>query len=554
LLKDQTLPLESVLWTAVSGMGALAVLALWEIGYGSLDSSLAVHSTPMLAAYVLFAALCAFGALRALALTNELRQVPFRPGRYLFPSGLIEVRGSKLGVLPIGELAALQGPDAANRVQLVFGDGRSCSFAVAGADAMASLKAAVQEAKAAIKAIEASGDRQALLSFDPLEDPGYASPFSPKTPIAKTTPLWAKYALLCAALGGIVLGPALFYVRNGKSDGRMLRAADRLRTAAAYQSYLGRGGKDPEVGAVLLPRAELAEAMKEHRVDAIRAFAKTHQNSRIQTEISAAMRVALLAELEKVKGAATVTVLQQFKERHPEHPLIAQEMAQAVHAVYVSALDKYRRMCPERNKGVVAFMERLLSFCERKGPRVEVRFHRKGSQSIEKADAQVKKSPFYVGPPSLPSRYFDDVHVNGWEAEVGKAVVARFAEAFPKDVLQLEVAAAIAEADPLPAVTVPTMFIEYALQMSTASYISAKPRGVYVGLGLTAEPSFRIPDDPKMLPFKIAAWRPPDLNPMKMEPPFEQNVYEAMGLVAYSKFSKDYLNLFFEPQETKPAP
>jgi hypothetical protein len=554
MLRQQSLPLESLLWTGVSGMGALAVLALWELGYGSLDSSLAVHTMPMMAAYALFVGVSAFGALRALALANEVRRLPLRPGQYLFSSGMIEVRGSKLNVLPIQELSAIEGPDAQNRVRLVFSGGRVCSFPVTGAEAAAGLKAAVQQAKVAVKAAEASDDRGALLPFDPLQDPGFASPFSPKTPMAKATPIWAKYALVWTALVGLSLGPVLFYVRNGFSDSHMLRAAARLRTAASYRSYLARGGKDANVGQVLLPRAELADAAKQRSVEAIRKFVKEHPNSQIRSEVSAAMRAALLIELDKTKAEGTVTELQRFKDAHPEHNLVAQELGQAVHAVYQVALDKYRRLSSDRDKAIVPFFERLLAFCERQGPRVDLRFHRKASQSIEKADGYVKKSPFYVGPPSLPSRYFDETRIRGWEAEVSKALIERFNDVFPKDVLFLESAAPVGETDPLPNVTIPTMFVEYSLEMSGASYLSMKPRGVYVGLGLTAEPTFRIPDDPKPLRYKFSAWRPPDLNPMKLEPPFEQNVYEAMGLAAYSQFAKGYLNFFFKPTDAKAAP
>jgi hypothetical protein len=553
MLKQQTLPLESLLWTAVSGVGALAALALWELGYGSLDSSLAVHSTPMLAPYVLFVGVCAFGALRAATLAYELRQLPFRPGQHLFPSGMVEITGSKISVLPIEGLSAIEGPDAQNRVRLVFAAGRAFTFPVKDAQAVAGLKAAVQEAKAAVKAAEASGDRAALIPFDPLADPGFASPFSPKTPVVKRAPLWSKYALLWAGLAGLVLGPLLFHVRNTYSDGRMLRAAERLRTTAAYKSYLVRGGTDANVGRVLLPRAELADATMQRSIEAIRAFAKEHPNSKIQAEVSAAMRAALLVELDKTKTAGTVTALQQFKDRYPEHSLIAPEIAQAMHVVYADALDKYRRVSSDRDKGIIPFFERLLAFCERKGPRVEVRFHRKASQSTERADSLVKKNPYYTGPSALPSRYFDETHIRGWEAEISKALIERFADVFPKDVLYLEQADPIGESETLPNVTVPTVFVEYALEMSAAAYLSYKPRGVYVGLGLTAEPAFRLPDDAKPLRYKFSAWRPPDLNPKKLEPPYEQNVYEAMGLAAYTQLSKGYLGFFFKPAEAKPA-
>ncbi len=302
---------------------------------------------------------------------------------------------------------------------------------------------------------------------------------------------------------------------------------------------------------ILLPRAELALATKDGTVEAIEQFIVSHQSLRIQGEVSAALRQAMLAELETVKKVGTVTALAEFGKRHSNN-LIDAELRQAVHGVYQASMTRYKKESGLRDANVLAFVERLLAFAEKGGPRVEIRFRRKPTKSVENADNQIKKSPFFMGTASLPSQYFDDVHARPRTTSAAKTIAGRFAQAFPADIMALELGPAVLEAEgSAQPIRVPTMFIEHSVEMSGASYLSSNPRGVFVGLGMLFEVTFRIPDDAKPQKWRLSAWRPPDTTVPKGEGPFEGAVYEAMASEGFSQFAQRYLATFFARTEPK---
>jgi hypothetical protein len=317
---------------------------------------------------------------------------------------------------------------------------------------------------------------------------------------------------------------------------------------------------------VFLPRVELRDAVKQGTVEAVESYIAAHPNSSIQSEVTAALRQSMLIALESVKKAGTVSALTEFSKKHP-HKLVDTEVRQAIHAVYQGALAKYRKEATGKDPAVLAFVERLLAVAEKSGPKVEMRFARKVTRTMEMADTQIKRSPFYMGVVSLPSQYFDEAHARSREEAAGKTLAARFAASFPADILSLEMGPPIGDPEaPLPAVTVPTIFIEHSSQVSGPSYLSARPRGVFVGLALVFEVSFRLPDNGKPLNFKLPTWRNPDAKIEKGDGPLEAAVYESMTTNAFAQFTTKYLATFFTkpdlgatgdkpsaPGDTKPA-
>jgi hypothetical protein len=287
-------------------------------------------------------------------------------------------------------------------------------------------------------------------------------------------------------------------------------------------------------------------------VFAIERYVHEHPQSQIQSEVAAALRVALLTELEQAKRAGTVTALGEFESRHPDSKLVEPELRQARHAVYLLALARYRRFANAREPAGAAFVEHLLSFAERRGPQVLVRFRRKVAPSVDRADAQIAKSPFFMGTTSYPSRYFDDAHARSREAPVGQAIVQRFADVFPADVLSLEVGPPVASTEDLAApLTVPTLFVEHWAEMSGAGYMNLNPRAIFVGAGMMFEAAFRIPEEPKPFRLKTSAWKTPDLIGLSGESP-EGKVYEAMATDAFSQFTKKLVSSFFKANDDKP--
>ena len=105
---------------------------------------------------------------------------------------------------------------------------------------------------------ESSAREQSLL--DPLIDNGFKNPFAPAEPLRKELPGWIKILAYFRVILGVLLGGAAFLVRNHLSEGRLYAAARRADSTEAYRTYLERGGHNPDVQALLLPRAELRDA------------------------------------------------------------------------------------------------------------------------------------------------------------------------------------------------------------------------------------------------------------------------------------------------------
>ena len=74
-------------------------------------------------------------------------------------------------------------------------------------------------------------------------------------------------------------------------------------------------------------------------------------------------------------------------------------------------LDAYKKKAPTKDKNVVPFVERLFAWAEKHGPKVEVRFQRKKSESIgpRRINTSRRRRRSWARSP-IPSRYFDEKH------------------------------------------------------------------------------------------------------------------------------------------------
>ena len=542
-------PRPALIWGAVGAGALLFAWVLFELGLGDLKSNFAIQPASFAAGYALLVATVAVAAIQVTSRLRASWALPYRPGVYLFPAAVIDAKGHKLRVFPLSRLVSPIVED--RRLTLKFPEGESFSFPLAVAGHDAEVKKTIEDNQVALENAHASGDKKNLGVLDPLVDIGVVNPFAPTTRLEKNTPGWARQVWLVGAAIGIVLAPGIWFLRNVVSDKQMLATATKMKDADSFKAYLARGGKKGDVRDVLLPRAELSAAVKDGSVEAIEKFIATHPNSRIQAEVSVALRQAMLAELESVKKAGTVTALTDFAKRHPNN-LVDAEFRQAMHAVYQTAFAKYKKESGARDQNALAFVERLLAYAEKNGPRVEIRFRRKQTKSMDLADEQIKKSPYFMGNPSVPSQYFDDAHARSREATAGKAIASRFAAAFPSDILTFDTGQPLLESDPpLPPSKLPTMFVEHSVEMSDKPYLSANPRGVFVGLGLVFEVVFRIPDDGKPQKFRLQQWRRPDTTIPKGDGTFESTVYETMATDGFAQFTQKYLSTFFAKAEPK---
>jgi hypothetical protein len=539
-------------WLGVAVGSIAALLALHQLGLGNLASPLALQGAPFIGAYAALCAAFLVAVLQMLAGLQARQALPFAAGIYLFPSGVIDARTYKLRVFPIATPPSVSGQN------LVFTlPGGTFAFPVPGGQ-VEQAKNVVVEALGRVERARAEGDHKSLGLLDPLVDVGVANPFAPKTRIHRVVPIWSRFGILIGVAAGFAIAPGLWWLRNRSSDEAMLQEANRLRTVEGYRAYLDRGGKRDEVRDVFLPRVELRDAVKAGTVEAIDAYIAAHPKTAIGSEVTAAHRQAMLIALETVKKAGTVTALTEFAKKHP-NKLVDNEIRQAIHAVYQGALAKYKKEAANKDAAVVAFVERLIAMAEKNGPKVEIRFRRKVNRTMDMADAQIKRSPFYQGVVSLPSQYFDDAHARKREETAAKAIASRFAATFPADILSLEMGAPVTEEGPWPPPALPTMYIEHLSQVSGPSYTSQRPRGVFVGLTLMFEAAFKLPGESSVQHFKLPTWRNPDAKIERGDAPLEAAVYDAMTASAFAQFTNKYLGTFFTkvdvapPGDTKPA-
>ncbi len=546
ILAQHRTPREPRIWLALSGAALVLLVLLYRIGSGDLTSRMAIHAAPLIAAYAALIAAVVFGLLRAFAVWGAVRALPFRAGVYVFPIGLIDARRNVLRVYKIEDLQSVAGPDAHNTFTLAFPAGKTFAFTARNADQAAEAHVALASAQGRVKEADAARESirpKALAALDPLQ--GYANPLVSSVPLSRKPPPWARFAWAFALGVGAALGVSAWAVHNAQSDDHMYTAAASANDAASYRAYLARGTRHAsEVSKTLLPRAELREAERAGTVDAIEQFVKTHPGTAIGAEVQASLRAALLVELDTAKKAGTLAALDDFARRHPDHHLDA-ELRAATHAVYAAALEAYRRQANPKDPHVVAFMEKLFAYAEKKGPKVLIRFRRTSPKQMEKADTQIAKNKFFKGVVSLPSRYFDTAHAHPHEDAAGRAIAARMEQVIPKEVLSFEVAPSIDDPEaPLPAVTAPTLFVEHSEDWTGGLATSPNPRGVYIGIALAYGTTFQIPDDPKPLRFKTTMYRGPEPTLAKDDEKPEEKIYEQIWAEGFALFTKRFLSTY----------
>lgn len=551
-------------WAAVSYTAALGLLALCVAGYGAVESALALQPKPVAGAYMLLAATSILGGIQALAWRARLKALPFGPGVFLFPAGVIDARDHRLRVYP---LAGLLGVAAGGRSLIARFRGRSFSFPLADASRAHELVRAVEAARDRMRAQPDAAERRRL---DPLEPPAVESPLASPIPLSRSAPPWEQYGVFLAIAAGAVVGVGLYLGRNLLSDDRMFAEARARDDVASYKAYAGRGRRHlEEVSQVLLPRAELRLAVADGSVEAVDAFLREHPRTGIQAEVDAARRAALVAELERTRKEGTLAALLSFAERYPDHGL-TKEHDESKHALYARALARYKAEMAKGGEKHAELVGRLLAYAERvgpkrtpeglRGPAVEVRFRQLPSRDMDRADALVRKSPTFNGAASLPSRYITAAALEPNEQRAAQALAEGLAKGFDPEILtfapgrRLDGAQVGAGAEALPAVTAPTLLVSYRVESSGAAQSRTRPRGIFLGLMFYFNADFILPGDaqPLRVQHQLVQRLPTDiLNKQKGAPPpgvVEALVYEAMMRDAFVQLRERHLAKWFRPQ------
>lgn len=554
-----------LMWLGLSAALFLVLLVVARLGYGDLESSLSLHSAKAL---VLWAGLVfgiVFGLVMAWAQVVRERALPFPPGVYAFPACVIDARSDAFAVHAMKDLASADqaGPGA---VRLAFPSGASFVFPVEAAQA-ARVVGEVQSGRDRALHAAATEDPGELIAVDPLHQPRFSSPVGPRDPHVAALPPWGKMGWAVAAAAAVVLGPALWAARNAGSDSRLYARAVQADDAPAYKLYLERGRSHAEeVRESRLPLAELRDVERSGSVDALLAFQADHAGSKIDAEIATAVHAAMLAELVKAKAPGTLAALTAFRTKYPKHG-VDRELREAVDAVFARGLASYRTRAKGDEKAQ-AFAAKLFDFAKKSGPKVEVRFRRKPSESLDRADQYVLKTPSFAGVASYPSKYFDEKHAQKREELMGGSLASRLDAGLSSELFEVTTGALVPPDGALPEVKVPTVFVAHRQEWSGHTYAATKPRGSYVGITFVFDATFVIPGVAEKLNVKGEILKAAALGVLKEDETLvpgqaEDKVYEAMAKDAYEQFARRVLGLLLKdpgkeaapaPTETAPAP
>lgn len=309
----------------------MASLVYASLGFGSLRHAYALQRPSAIGVYV--ALLCAGGLalVAALRIRNRTSDLPFRPGTYVFPSGVVVAATAQLKVY--GAADFLDAEFSSPRLRLRFKGGQF-EFGLTNASYVDEIKAAFQTTLQKLNLPPTEQTHRSLTLLDPLVDTGFKSLFAPsesiRPQVPKKTGLWLWWTLLCAA----IVGSGLWYLRNLLSEKQMLVKARTVNTVDAYQSYLARGGHREDVINLLLPRAELLQARKAATANAIEHFIDAHPNSKINGEAMAALERTLLSELEGVSAQGTVAALRDFRKQDPYSKLVESDRQVALRRLF----------------------------------------------------------------------------------------------------------------------------------------------------------------------------------------------------------------------------
>ncbi|MBI2394241.1 MAG: hypothetical protein HYV09_32015 [Deltaproteobacteria bacterium] len=548
-----------LLFGAAVAFGVGLLIAVVAFGFGDLGQRQAMHDTSALPVYVVAVSSLTLGAVQLLVRRLQRKALPWQRAHYVFPLTLIDARDELLRVISLGDVqSAERDPHARRDVRVVIVNGEVLTLPCRDeAHAVATLRA-IESGRDEARAARDSDERITLMfTLDPLQRPRLSSPLGPRGDLAQRLPPWTTRAWIVAPIAGLLLAQPARAARNAASDRALFSAANERGDTASFESYLALGGKrSEEVRTVLLPRAELRLAEKEGTVEAIDRFRTTHPDQ-IPQEVDVARRTAMLDELDRAKKRGTVAALQDFARRRPDHGL-ENELSDAMHAMFAPALDAYRQK-PMPSQEVRSFVERLFAWSEAKAhagstsTTIQIRFHKRLSPSMRRADKHVAEHHWFIGEASYPSRYFDATHAEKRERAHGEVLARRVADAFGPTVFTVVLGPRLEDAqDKLPEVTEPTLFVTHVEDWKgTFDGSITKPRGVWVGLTHRFEAVFVIPGDDQPLRFELESAEPIPANVIKDHPeggtpsqPLEEKIYGTMADGAFKKFSERFCAAF----------
>lgn len=432
-------------------VGVIPIFMLLD-RYGSLYRP--TQDAAHLVGYIVLFWLAGYSLLAAIRRIILDRAMPFKRGRYLFPTELVIATGP---VLKIYSLADMVRFDPVHHYQngmymnTTFNfdfPGRRESFVMRGkAEAENVLQmmdqtrwmlsdAAQRQDWPLVGQLDIFIETRGTDLFAPGAPPIKKAEAPPTEPRSRTVPIvlaWASVTALILAMSAI----PVWAVRNYLSDEASFDRALSCGTVDCFQDYLrySSGRHNAEVQSTHLPAAAFREAQE----------------------------------------TGTVRALRDFVVAYPNAPQVAQAR-QVIHQRFESVRATFMSQSATSDPTMPVFMGQLLAWLEQHdSPPVQVRFNAPSALLLNELDANLGANVSRISP------HFTPQMCEPRERFITTVLQRGFAAVFPDDVMHLDHTGRITQQTPVPTQNA-TIDVSYTVRPSGAMYEDSETRRQFVGI------------------------------------------------------------------------
>lgn len=517
----------------------LFVLGHWFSGFGRLDGEDGFwQGNEESVFYMLAIAALVFCLLAAYRRIVLHRGLPFTPGKYLYAFSLVDAGTSNLKHYDLAQAIDSkavhqrdrQGRYAGTKFLFYFDGAKMQSVLETDQNRAQAVGQELNRRRELVKQAVAAKDAQTLLTCDPFNEIRTGKFIAGKIVKGKfmARPLgeFHRWRVLIALIVGVLLGSALWFVRNVESDETAYAAAKTNPTETKYLQYIKQGHRHVQEMKAGLPRVAFDDARKTHSVTKLRAVLKRYPEGELDDDVKA-----------------------------------------EVHKLYLASAEKFRAQAAHADPGLVPFVEQMLATLEASGnPVVQLRFTRPSSDELERMDGLLAKFARTQGKSAeAAAPWFTNKSDAEREQKIVVGLQQGFSAIFPSDVMQISTTAQI---DPRQ----PTMDIAYQIAGSGHAYTMTRgdknhpesgteqDNRMFVGLICKFAVNVALPDQPpgwhfdlSVLPpehFEVKDDAPEVLNKFGVAPTEHvsgSSVYRIMAERAFDAMREKMRDVLFRP-------